>query len=238
MFTLLRMNIYACVLSTCSLGHCFAADPSENLRKEIDAAIAKFEEANTSASEKLLEAFDKQAGLVAKSTKLKSDERDSVIAAIEAEKADFQRQATLPFSPAMRSSAVLYLNSLADAKKKAEKPFDKAIAYYRTKAKDSATATEITDEKQKLLGRRLLATWTFTHNQSGTYTVPLYSDGTAGPNRSWTLDDIGMVIRHRTQAAPQGCWVDNGVIDLSGKTCEIKNQLGHVKKGVLSNPEK
>ena len=236
--TPLRMKLIAVVLSLCSIDQSFAADPTESLRKEIDAAIGKFEESNTSASARLLEAFDKQAGLVAKSPKLKSDEKDSVIAAIDAEKADFQRQGTLPFSPAMRRSAVLYLNSLADAKTKAEKPFDKAITYYRTKAKDSATATELTDEKQKLLGRRLLATWTFTHSQFGTYSVPMYSDGSAGPNKSWTLDDAGMVIRHRTQAAPQGCWVDKGAIDLSGKTCEIKNQLGHVKKGVLSDPDK
>ncbi len=231
MLALHRLNLIAVLLGVCFSGQCVAADPSESLRKGMDSAAAEYIAENAAASTALLEVFDKQAGLVAKSTKLQSDEKDAVIAAIEAEKSDFQSHGTLPLSPVMRSSAVLYLNTLAATKEKAEKPFDKAISHYRNKAKDSVTANGVAEEKQKLLGRRLLGTWTFPG-----FAVPFYSDGTAGPNRSWTLDDTGLVILHRTQMAPKGCWVDKGVIELSGKACEIKNQLGHVKKGVWSNP--
>ena len=133
----------------------------------------------------------------------------------------------------MRSSAIRYLNSIADAKALAEKPFDKAISHYRSKEKDNPTAAELTDEKRRLFGRRLLGTWRFPK-----YSVPLYSDGTAGPDRSWTLENAGMVIFHRTLAAPKGVWVDKGVIGVTGKTCQIKNQLGHVKNGVLLDPAK
>lgn len=233
----LRMSVCVALVAASCMAQGFAVEVSESYRKEIDSAVAKFEESSSSASAKLLAAFDKQIEILTRNKKLNSDEKASIVAAIEAEKDDFKRHGTLPFSPTMRSDAKIYLKSFADSKAKAEKPFDKAITHYRNKAKDTTTATELADEKQKLLGRRLLGTWTFTHPNLPSYSVPIYSDGAAGPNRNWDFDDDGIVIRHRTQSAPQGVWVDKGVIEPSGKICEIKNQIGQVKKGALSNPE-
>ena len=232
-------GIAALVVVATSFTHsAVRADSAEDqLRDKMDTATSEYNDAIAAASEGLLGAFDKQIAVISKNSSLNSNDREAVIEAVENEKGDFERHGTLPFSPAMRDSAVRYLNSIASARKKAGKPFEKAISHYRTKRKDNDTAGQIADEKEKLLGAKLLGTWTFTHKEFGTYAVPLYSDGTAGPNKSWTLDEAGIVIRHRTQAAPQGCWIDKGIIEYSGKTCEIKNQAGHVKKGSLANPD-
>ena len=47
---------------------------------------------------------------------------------------------------------------------------------------------------------------------------------------------IGWSFDTKLRKAPKGVWVDVGIIEVSGKECQIKNQKGTVKNGVLVNP--
>jgi len=199
--------------------------------KAIEQSLEKYAEEYAEAGQQLLEEFDDQITSALKNRRLNSDQKDLIVKSLEAERADYKKYGTLLFSPMMRDGAIRYLKSLGAITIKAEKSFDEAIEFYQTEEGDGDAADNVRELRREKIGRKLIGTWNFPG-----YSVPLYNDGTAGPDRIWSLYPNRMVIRHKTQKAPKGVWVDVGIIEVSGKECQIKNQKGTVKNGVLVNP--
>ena len=80
-------------------GTAYAADLPETLQKGLNKAKSDYDDANRSAEKKLLEAFEVEITLIRRQEGLRAEVKQEIIEVIETERATFEKNGFIPFSP-------------------------------------------------------------------------------------------------------------------------------------------
>ena len=225
------LSIFAAILAV-FVNTAFAELPTQT-RRSIEKAIEELTSVRTSAKQVLLDRFDKKLELTRASTKLSDEERKQLIASLEAERALFAKQESLPFSPTMRSDLLAYFGKVKKAEAALAKAYDNGIEYYSRKSlKDDAEV--LLAEKQKALPPHVVAVWALNleGDPEHVYNRTLKSDGTT-QNGTWTMDEDKIVLRSPNAQAPGGAWILTCLVKPDGLHLNATNQLGNKFEGKL-----
>ena len=182
----------------------------EKDQKQIDLAISKYEESSMAADAVLLAAIDREIENVRKQPRLTGEQQQQLIDALGVEKATFEQHRTIPFSPRMRAAANVWVNNIEKARIPAAKTYDKVIGRL-TRAKEDEEAAQRQDEKQRLVGPKVIGVWDCKHYTLDkiSYRLYLYSNHQAktvyeselpSMNRTWKLDNDQLIIELIVQA--------------------------------------
>lgn len=201
-----------------------ADDATTATQKALDRAVVGYREAASQLDKGLLDAINKEIDATRKST-LKVELRQQVIQELTAEREEFEKDGTIPFSPRLRKASSDYLKGWRAAARPAEAAYDKAIDQL-IKTKADAAAAALTVEKKKALAGRVVGEW-----ECGGITFELkfrwqlHADGTAvrtdqkftGRN-TWTFEKDKLVIVNRDDpAAPPGEFHDICTVSADGR---------------------
>ena len=201
-----------------------ADDIPEKMREELDRGKTQLEGEFKAAQEKLLSSFDKKISNSRSAPKLSGEEKQQLIANIEAEKALFERLGHIPFTPVMRTDAIEYLNRVQKAEIALTKIYDRAIDS-QTKQKKDEAARSLIEEKNQAIEPKRVAKWEFIPSPKPNI-QSLWSNGSAGGKdrtHFWTLDHRHLVIKWKNKDAPGGFNIDTCVISADGKHLDGKN---------------
>jgi hypothetical protein len=216
-----------------------AGDLPETLQKNLDKAKSDYEDATKSAEKKLLEAFELEITLIRRQEGLKAEVKQETIEAIETERATFEKNGFIPFSPRMRAAALNHLKAIRQGERPVVTAYEKATDYLIKTKKDDAAAALLIDEKKKLIKAKPVGVWECTGiSFKDTFTWTLYADGTGAGAITWTLDKEKLVITNQGTGAPKGGWIDTCVLDSKGQNFTAKNQRGGTYTGKRVDPKK
>jgi hypothetical protein len=233
--------INALAICVLVVGTASADDLPKSLQDGIDKSVTQYSDARKTADEKMLTAFGKQTDLVRKTSRLAAAEKQSLIEAIAAEKAAFEKHGTVPLSTPMRDVSANYLKQLDRARTPVKKAYDKAIEHMQVKAKDDSTAADLAAERDKLLDPKLIAVFDCQGiNFKLTMKLTLFEDFTgqpAKPHRTWEITKTGIVMRFPSPNAPGGFFVETCTFDDLGQTFVSKNQEGGSYRGTRIEPQ-
>lgn len=200
------------------------ADPNA---ATTDKALEQYRRDCESADRRLLAAFDRQIEAI-NASKLKPDEKQTLVSNATGEKTMFEQHGTIPFSSAMRKDAKDYLKALADAQRPLSKAYDKLISQLK-RAKNHTAEQQKIVEKSAVLKPKIVGAWHCNGVGNGLIIDwVLYSDGTAGKDgATWELTGKSrMVIVNPNWNSPPGGWIDTCEIDDNGQTFLCTNQRG------------
>lgn len=226
-FPLLLSSLLAMLIVWNGVG--FAEDIPEKVREELDRGKMRLETEFKAAQESLLSSFDKKISNARSAPKLSGEEKQQLIANIEAEKSIFETLGHIPFTPAMRTDAIEYLNRVQKAEIALAKIYDRAIDS-QTKQKKDEAARALVEEKNQAIEPKCVAKWTWLQPPN-TSTQTLWSNGSIGGRKdrthSWTLDQRHLVIKWKNKNVPGGFIIETCVISADGKDLDIKNNFDY-----------
>ena len=206
----------------------FSADIPEKLQEELDRGKKRFEGELKEAQETLLGSFDKKISSARSTQKLTGEEKQQLIANLEAEKVMLKSSGHIPFSLAMRAETVDYLKKVQKSETALEKVYDRLIDTQTKQKNDDIARTLVTDKKQAT-EPRIVAEWQLTdpktNKVTGTWT--LWSNGSAQGKDSyhtWTVDQRHLAIRW--QRPPNIRWTDKIALKADVMQADIVNEQG------------
>ncbi|HLN31826.1 MAG TPA: protein kinase [Gemmataceae bacterium] len=211
--------------------------PKDNSTGQIAKAKEEFVAALKKADQDMLASFDREIE-AARHAKVTADLRLRLLNLRKEEKAAFETDGTIPWSPHMRPVARDYLQARTAAERPFRRAYDEAIDR-AVKAPDENLANELRAEKKTLLQPKLVGTWECTGiNFDGAFTWELYSNGkmSLDPEHpdSWDFvqgDKLLLLINQ--DVAPNGTWHDACIIDTDGKSWTATNQRDGSYQGKL-----
>lgn len=206
----------------------FGADIPEKLQEELDRGQKRFEADLKEAQETLLGSFDKKISSARSTQKLTGEEKQQLIANLDAEKVMLKSSGHIPFSLAMRAETVDYLKKVQKAENALEKVYDRLIDS-QTKQKNDEVARALVADKKQAIEPKIVANWQITdpktNKVSGTWT--LWSNGSAiGKDNyhTWTVDQRNLAIRW--QRPPNIRWTDKLALKADVMQADVVNEQG------------
>jgi hypothetical protein len=209
-------------------------DGGQRFADEIRKAKDDYTAALRRADDRLLSAFDRALDSLP-GTRLPAEQRLALVDAVRAERAVYESSGRVPWSEPMRAAAQEYLRAAAAARSAPARAFDRAIDHH-TRANEIERAKEYVADKRAVLERRVVAVWDYTWANGKTDRWQLYADGTFSGGTSWSFTGDTVTFTGLSPTLPGGRWVDVCKVGQSGRTLSGKNQLGHIKFGVLVLP--
>ena len=227
-FLLSLPSLLAMIIALSGVG--FAEDIPEKLREELDRGKTRLETEFKAAQETLLSSFDKKISNARTAPKLNGEEKQQLIGNIEAEKSNFETLGHIPFSPAMRTEAIEYLNKVQKAEIALAKIYDRAIES-QTKQKNDEAARVLVADKKQAIEPKVVAKWSITDPKTnkahGTWI--LWSNGSVigqDRNHSWTLDQRRLAIRWQQREPPRNSWTDSFVLRSDAMLADVVDEKG------------
>ena len=193
-----------------------------SLERESEIHAMKVKELDA----KLVEAFDKEVGVVRLQSGINPQKRQEIMDGLEQEKGLFLRHGSLPFSPRMRASTQSYLRQYQAVTARLEKEFDGLIVG-AMRRRDDALASQLASQKKEA-SRKSVGAWeckgtNFRHAWSWI----LYSDGTTNSaTATWEMKSKEVVVNNKCAGAPPSGWFDRWELADDGLSFKAKNQKG------------
>ncbi|MCA9047909.1 MAG: hypothetical protein KDA89_04235 [Planctomycetaceae bacterium] len=206
--------------------------------KEVEKIAEDHKTSRQAAASKLNNQFDAALKRVPKA-KMSAEQKLRAQEVLRAEQKRFQEHGVIPFSQALCSSSVKYLQEFNKCDLLAQNKFAELIL----KLDDRLTEAELTKLKQLgdgLLKPVVVARWSHQTGANPRGTVTLLSNGRIGaadsPNH-WILLTTGRIqFRWPNAAAPGGVWIDDSVLSPDGLEFKGKNQHNSAALGTLILP--
>jgi hypothetical protein len=229
---MLRAHLLIAVMWVTFVQTSFAELPTQT-RRSIEKSTEELASVRTNSKQFLLDRFDKQIELTRISTKRSEDERKQLTGSLEAERALFAKQESLPFSPTMRPDLIAYFGKVKKAEAALAKAYDNGIEYYSRKSLNE-DARKLSEAKQTALAPKVVAVWALhlEGDPEHVYNRTLKSDGTT-QNGTWMIDENKIVLRSPNPQAPGGAWILTCLVKPDGMHLTSTNQLGNKFEGKL-----
>ncbi|WP_139228621.1 hypothetical protein [Planctomicrobium piriforme] len=215
------------------------ADVPEKLKKELNSRLEKDQQERQEAKAKLLSDFDDALAKVRQNKRFTPEDRATLLASIELERATFDKTGCVPFSPVMRVAMQNYVGKVSSSDRRTMQVYDDVIRTLTNAKEDQAAAAYVRERAgvPLLIGRCRCQGANFDKGKQfhwyfySDFTMNRFAEDYEVYPKYWVFKGDKIEVTNHAAHAPKEGFKDLYTFHDDGQMFEGRNQFGAVYVG-------